>query len=687
MVLALSMMLTMLAACNNEPVVDETPDDGQQQEDIQPNDPGDEVVSDVLNLVVDGVSDYVIVRGENAYISEVTASTELQKYLKQISGVEIPIVTDATPAVEKEIVVGKTNREADGEFDRDELGDDGLVIKSNGQKLFLVGGEQKGTLYAVYEFLEAYLGCRFYTSKFEKIPEMKTISFEKIEENKQIPSFATRIVHWADYSGNDYFSTKRKTIICKWGRASEIYGGNPIWINIGGDVVHSLGTLAEIGRSGQPCLTDENTFNTVLKNVKAYLYDNPDADIISVSQNDNENYCKCDNCKAKVAEYGNMGGLNIWFVNKIANELKSEFPDVLVHTFAYRYTRHVPTGIKPAENVIVELCSIEACFRHPLSECTDYSDENFADLIKGWGEICDNLYIWDYTTNYANYIMTFPNFEVLKDNLKLFADCGVAHVLEQGNYSTVDSGEFGELRCYLLSHLLWDPYISEEELYELKIEFMKDFYGPGWEFILKYLNLAHEITSDICFDIYSDPSEIFPMPEVVEVNPSNSYPPELSADMIINYKNYDWTKYWNWFKTVNGEYEFLTEGKSLFAEAMKLAETDDQKTRIGRCSVQIDYIESYYLEYKLKAGNGSIGKIIANYYTANPDAVDSGMKNQLRIEVLKSVNDIMFIEYEEFNRAFAEKILKYGINNVREGFWMNEDTPLNLRNLPEDWDD
>ncbi|MBE6632235.1 MAG: hypothetical protein E7623_05980, partial [Ruminococcaceae bacterium] len=95
--LALSMMLAMLAACNNDP------------------NEGEEMVSDVLNLVVDGVSDYVIVRGENAYISEVTASTELQKYLKQISGVEIPIITDSTAPVEKEIVVGKTNREADGE--------------------------------------------------------------------------------------------------------------------------------------------------------------------------------------------------------------------------------------------------------------------------------------------------------------------------------------------------------------------------------------------------------------------------------------------------------------------------------------------------------------------------------------------------------------------------------------------
>ena len=87
MLLALSMMLAMLAACNNEPVVAETPDEGQQQEDIQGTDEVEEPFDSTLKLVVDGVSDYVIVRGENAYISEVTASTELQSYIKQISGV------------------------------------------------------------------------------------------------------------------------------------------------------------------------------------------------------------------------------------------------------------------------------------------------------------------------------------------------------------------------------------------------------------------------------------------------------------------------------------------------------------------------------------------------------------------------------------------------------------------------
>ena len=54
--LAISVILTMLAACNTEePVVD--PDDGQVNEEVQ----GNEEVSDMLTLVKDGVSDYVII--------------------------------------------------------------------------------------------------------------------------------------------------------------------------------------------------------------------------------------------------------------------------------------------------------------------------------------------------------------------------------------------------------------------------------------------------------------------------------------------------------------------------------------------------------------------------------------------------------------------------------------------------
>ena len=116
--LAALMLLSILTACNGEDPTIQPDVAGESIEE------GKEPVMDMknLNLVVDGVSEYVIVRGENASPSEVTAASELQSYLKQISGAELPIVTDSAEPVVKEIVVGKTNREKDGAFDRTELG-------------------------------------------------------------------------------------------------------------------------------------------------------------------------------------------------------------------------------------------------------------------------------------------------------------------------------------------------------------------------------------------------------------------------------------------------------------------------------------------------------------------------------------------------------------------------------------
>ena len=101
-------------------------------------------------ITLNKTTDYVIVRGANASKSEIYAADQLALYLEKISGAAVCVTTDETAETAKEIVVGKTNREADKEFDRAELGTDGFVIKTRGDKLFIVGGEMRGTLYGVY---------------------------------------------------------------------------------------------------------------------------------------------------------------------------------------------------------------------------------------------------------------------------------------------------------------------------------------------------------------------------------------------------------------------------------------------------------------------------------------------------------------------------------------------------------
>ncbi len=690
MLLAMSMMLTMLAACNNAPVDDvDNPDD--QPEDVNPdvNQGGEEVLlPETVDIVVDGASEYVIVRGENASPSEITAASELQKYLKQISGAEISIVTDSTEAIEKEIIVGKTNRESEGEFDRAELGDDGFVIKTNDGKLWLVGGEQRGTLYSVYTFLENYLGCRFYTADFEKVPEQKTISL-KIDEDKQIPVFETRNSFWYEMY-NHNLSAKLK-INCRRGRGdmpAEL-GGSLSWA---GGECHTLYALAEMTGDhmwNEPCLTSDDVYNTVLKNVRALLDANPSAKFVSISQNDSDNErvgCECDNCMAVYNKYGCWTGPYLEFVNRVAKVIKEEYPDVMIHTFAYRFTRLVPEGLIPEDNVMVQLCTIEADFRHPLEEYKSRTPESeysyiddFAALLKDWGKVCKYISVWDYTTDFGDYSMTFPNFDVLRQNIRLFADNNVKNLFEQGGYQSTN-GEFGELRGYIIARLLWDPYMTEEEYWAMIDEFIMDYYGPGGTYIREYIDLALDITADVRMGCGNDLLELYPS-TIDESNKNRELPTDLTFEDLQNPENVDWTKYHDWFITVEPNV-IVTKGYELFNSALEMAENDAQRSRINKSMIQVEYIDSYFRSHQKITRQNNLMKVVRGIVSQSLSGKDA---NTMVNNVMKIVRALYDEEYYNFNLDLVNKMRSFNIWLAREGghFPANENLKLNM--IPDDW--
>ena len=703
LLLALTMMASTLSACNNTPV--ENPDEQDKQEVIQNEEPSDD---GKITLVAEGLTDYVIVRGANAYVSEVTASTELQNYIKQISGVEIPIVTDDAEPVEKEIVVGKTNREADGEFNRDELGNDGLVIKTSGKKLFLVGGEKRGTLYAVYEFLESYLGCRFYTKTVEKVPEMKTIVLDQIGEDKQIPTVMFREMGWLDWDDADY-CVKRK-INSSWaGQLTDEWGGKEPWV--GG---HSMSMLLNVNQyyaehpeyfamrkngervgyvgfdGPQACLSNPEVINILIENVRNWIKATPGVRIFHIGQNDNQEYCLCDECvKIYNEEGGALSGTMIRAVNAVAEALADEFPDVIFQTYAYQYTRSAPKT-KAADNVMIMLCTIERCVSHRIyDDCVasnnptfiDGSSKSFAEDLADWKNITDKVYIYDYNANYGDYHVLMSDFNNLYYDTQYYVNNNATGILSQGKTQGFDC-EFRELRTYLLSKLFWDPYMSEDEYWALMNDFLEGVYGPGWQYLKEYIELAESLTEDKCWGIFSEPTDMFAL-ETVEAHSKDSYPEELTIDMLINYETVDWLQYWNWYKTVE-ENPITEKGYELFGKAIEMAETESQKTQLDKVSVQLDLVKSYYL-YKLRSvGNGAIGKIITNFFIANPDCADSDTKAQLRVNIIKYVNSIENTDYSDFNRALVEKMKKYTPYYREYGPLGNSDS-FNYDNYPRDW--
>jgi len=114
-----------------------------------------------------------IVRPAAASPSQVYAAEELQRFTEQMTGVKLPIATDEAPLPARAVVLGDTRFTSEvlgGPAEVKGLGEDGFRLVRRGDRLLVLGGPVRGTLYGVYELLERFGGCRWYSSWHSVIP-------------------------------------------------------------------------------------------------------------------------------------------------------------------------------------------------------------------------------------------------------------------------------------------------------------------------------------------------------------------------------------------------------------------------------------------------------------------------------------------------------------------------------------
>ena len=664
------------------------------------------IKEDTLVFVQNNISEYTIIRPENSTDANMKAASELRSYIQKISGVGIPVKTDSEPVGEYEILVGYTNRSAEGQFDTAKLGNEGFVIETVGKKLFIAGSGVRGALYGVYTFLEEYLGCRFYTSDYEKIPSRDVLGVQPIERDEQIPVFEYRDIDFVVSRANDFQPKLKANGVYNYTSAE--FGGKVEYV---GGFVHTLeqwipqetypqyygvnedGTR-QSGWGAQPCLSNPEVLEFVKEKVRSLLKDRPDAKIISISQPDNSTMqkpCMCSNCKKIYAEEGAYSGAMIRFVNAVAEEFAKDYPDLKFDTLAYHHTRSI-CKTPPADNVVIRFCTIECCFSHPLGTCKDVyamagSEKTISEDIADWAKVCDKLYVWDYTTNYTESVTFFPNFNVLLQNAKFFADNHVIGVYEEGNFFS-DTCDFPELRSYIMAKILWNPYMSEEEYWGYIDDFLKNYYGKGWKYIREYIDLAQKFVEDKHFGIHDKFAYTIFAPTVDRKN--KELPSDLTLDMIKNYKNVDWSKYLDYGAKVT-ECELVTRGFELFDAAAALA-GPEQAERIAKLRLIPEFAHSYALAevYSSNAIKDNIVNLIYDFFQKNAEgkAVPMGERTALTLAVRNHVEEQFEGIYEEYNRDLCERALSYGIYQIYEGMprvTSIDDPKLNLKTTPDKW--
>ena len=433
--------------------------------------------------------------------------------------------------------------------EKTDLNKDFISIDYKDSLITISANNKRNLYYATYDFIEKFLNVNWLSTDFTYYEDLKSINFPKNYSYYFEPPVLTRTVHSKLFYKDSVFADKLKVTNEAFPRYVPSARVHTFHRFLPYEVFYDKNPEYYALRNGkrlptQLCLTNTDVLKIVKDSVNSFFNKSPNSDVISVSQDDNTQYCQCDKCSKIDNHEGSPAGTMIHFVNAVAES----FPNKTISTLAYQYTRK-PPKVKPIENVLITLCSIECNRSVPIElGCKDFSSD-----LKGWSQLTDNIRIWDYTTQFTNFLAPFPNWGTIKPNINLFVDNNAKWIFEQ--HSNNDS-ELFELRSYIMAKLLWNPNLDFQTLLN---EFNNKYYGNGGKYISEYVNSIQNQIDNTSFFLflYGDPSQGF-----------DSF---LSPENLLNYD-------------------------ILFNKALNSVELDSEYyKRILRSKISIDYavLESY----------------------------------------------------------------------------------------------
>lgn len=510
----------------------------------------------VKSLTIAGhdISEYTIILPEVSDQCHEFAASELQRYVKRACGAELTIVPYNTEVSGKRIVLERVMTDS---ADYDTFGDESLLIAvDDSGELTLKGGYYRGCLYAVYEFLESYVGYRFVynyltgvddSAGVDYLYEADAIDVPAGTYDMQSPSIDGRDTNWYKYLSykpaiSPLFSAKRK--------AYRIPGRIPVGIDLQTDKRFNLYGLYKVAihgvanvyythdsydPNGQPCFTDdgfiEHSIGVYTDAVNDYLnlgaVIGKDLTTISVGQMDNANFCECSDCLDLVyIDGGNIGPV-LNYANTIAEAIENEFgPELYVTTFAYIGASSVPNVTRPRDNVQISYCFMNdtnknLCYSHPIDGLSCRKTEStapyiinntlYAEEFEGWCEILgkNQISVWYYPGTWNWTAFASPIDRTLRQDIAYLASHEeVYSIFTDPAPNPRTPADF--IRPYLIERLMWDAEMSEEEYRDIILDYYTVMLGAeSAQCIIDYMELVDELAYDCCWSsmAWSDPSE------------------------------------------------------------------------------------------------------------------------------------------------------------------------------------
>ena len=449
---------------------------------------------------------------------EKTAATELKEHLT----LRVP-VDGLTVGGARDVVfhVGRTPLAA--EKGMDSLQDEEWTVKSFGRDVVLVGGGTRGTLFAVYRFLEDFCGVRWWMDDETDIPASSPLALGRLDKRGR-PFLRYREIY------RDRSTDPRTAIRNRLNGNGESY----IPLEFGGGVVYgpphrghtfdrylpysklgeahpewfSLVKGKRVGGQGkgQLCLSNQEMKDELVRRIianisntvaKAKSEGRPLPSLYSISQNDNWNCCECDACRAVAERHGRSGEM-LLFVNDVVGRVSKVFPGLTFTTAAYHYTEPPPTGgVCAASNLVINICNTRS---NMATSLYDEGNGFFRNLMTSWREFASGgIFARDYAITFIRscYGFPFPSEFYFGDRYRLYAENGARGFMTEHEGGKPEVSDMYALKYHLQCRLAEDPSLDCGKLIE---NFMRDYYGAAGAEVLaarRYLDRRRRETNAV----------------------------------------------------------------------------------------------------------------------------------------------------------------------------------------------
>ena len=440
------------------------------------------------------------------------AARELVRCVEAASGARLPVVSRAEEGDQPLIALEDSAQ-----------GGEAFSMETSSGSLHVKGDSELALSHAVFYLLEKHLGCRWPAPGVEYIPTKPDLDITVDAKEESAPATTHRCffrgdstleeyARWACANRNNclalhapeqesgaallpdlrhFFSECHS--VGQWLPPERYYEAHPEYYAVVGGQRPST-NVVHAGHTPQMCFSNREVPQVIAGNIKAFLKERPQFDMIAMGPSDGPGWCECADCRSLYEPQNEMVYRNPRFpkaskaylglLNEVADSVAGEHPGARIVYLAYTSTAEPPADVDVHPNLMIWYCTYWRCSSHAIHEPTCEVNHGHNTMIRRWIEKGAEVVLWEYLYGMsAQCCMPYPLLSRLVEDWPHYRSIGVKGTL------SLALREPYLLNCYLASRLAWDPQAGMEEAIS---DFCRAYYGRAADEMSQFFKLYED---------------------------------------------------------------------------------------------------------------------------------------------------------------------------------------------------